>query len=185
MNGVWTNNWRALKNLLLMGNVKAGMDTLITTYGNAIPTTVPDNPITAVSAFSAFSTNETLQYNTISVGTSTQTPTTADNRLITAASGISRLSISNDAITYDTESGTATKVVKLLIQNQSNSSITLNEWGVFQTIRYYYKTSGGSTTFTQDTIMLYRELFDVPVTLASYESATLTLTLTLTLNDPL
>lgn len=177
MNGVWTNNWRGLKNAMLLGNIMPGMDTLVTTSGGTIQESPPSLYLSSTSPFAAYSNGSSGYFNYIRVGTSTTTPAVTDIGLAAPASNISYLSIANEAITYDIPNGTATKTVKLIIQNVGSSSVTLNEWGVFTPI--YRQTSAS------DYFLVYRELFDSSITLQPYESATLTLTLTITLNDPL
>ena len=117
--------------------------------------------------------------NMIRVGTGSDTPTAADYQLTTSGA-INYLSVANEELVYNLDSGTATKTVKMSIQNNSANPVTLREWGILN--RVGYDTS--YNLYTGD-ILLYRDLFASPVVLDAYESATLTLTLTLTLNDPL
>lgn len=173
----WTNNWRGLKNTMLLGAIKPGMNTLVTTSGTTVLEQPPDYSVRPISPMTAYSVSSVSLYNQILVGTGSATPTASDFKLDAPTTGISYLAIANEEIEYDVSNGTATKTVVMTVQNTTSSSITLREWGVFNRVSY-------SGTYTEN-IMLYRALFATAVTLAAYESATLTLTLTLTLNDPL
>jgi len=184
MNGTWTNNWRALKNLYLLGNIEDGMDTLTSYSGSTLPDSLPNLLLRATTPMGAYSINASDGYNTFRFGSSTQTPSASDYHVISQVD-VTKLSVSNEALTYDKANGIATKTVKCVVQNQTQSPVTLAEWGVLCTIYHYYATGGGGSTYTTDNVMVYRELFDSPVTLQPYESAVLNLTLTLTLNDPL
>lgn len=174
--GTWTNNWRGIKNVMLLGHYKEGMTTIRPTSGT-IAETPADGYARAPSAFASTRTDPLGDYTYIRVGGSSTTPTVNDTALNATINSISYLSVANEAITYDTENGTATRVVKLSIYNNSASqTVTVAEWGLF----CFFNNNGNSYY-----VMLYHGLLDSPVTLAPYQSATLTLTLDLTLNDPL
>ena len=176
----WTNNWRALKNAMLLGNFKPGLDTLVTTEGQTVTERPPSQPIRPISPMTAYAASPDYAYqNFIRVGTGSDLPTASDYRL-TGSSAITYLSVANEELVYNLDNGTASKTVKMSIQNNSVNTITLREWGVLN--RVGYNTS--YSIYTGD-ILLYRDVFASPVVLDAYESATLTLTLTLTLNDPL
>ena len=179
-NGVWTDNWRALKNTLLLGNIKPGLNTLTTTYGSTTPAQSPDTPLRPLSPLGAYAANPSYAwYNYLRVGTGSAAPAATDYAL-TESNAISYLSAANDALVYDLAAGTAEKTVKLVVQNGSASSVTLTEWGVLTRIG-----SGTSMSSYYGDYLLYRGTFDTAVTLDAWQSATLTLTLTLTLSDPL
>ena len=103
-------------------------------------------------------------------------PAATDIALAGSAS-VNYLSVANEEPIYDAENGTMSRVIRLTIQNGAAQQ-TITEWGVFNQLMQ-------STTSLYGVILLYRELLDVPVTLAPYDAATLALTLTLTLDDPL
>lgn len=174
--GTWTNNWRGIKNVMLLGYYKEGMTTIRPISGT-ITETPASGYVRAPSAFAATDTSPYSDHTYIRVGASSITPTVSDTGLNVAIDSISYLSVANEAITYDTDNGTATRVVKLSIYNNSASqTVTVAEWGLF-----CYFNNNGNTYY----VMLYHGLLDSPVTLSPYQSATLTLTLDLTLNDPL
>lgn len=177
----WTNNWRGLKNAMLLGGFKPGLDTLVTTSGAIIAERPPDEPIRPISPMTSYAATPSYAYqNFIRVGTGSTAPSSSDYKLDAQATYVDYLSLANEEVAYDVANGTATKTVVLTIQNTSSNSVTLREWGVFNRVGY----SSSYSSFTGD-ILLYRDLFATAVTLGAYESATLTLTLTLTLNDPL
>lgn len=177
----WTDNWRGLKNAMLLGAFKPGLDTLVTTSGTIVPERAPNSPIRPISPMTSYSSSgDYAYYNFIRVGTGSTPTSSSDYKLDAQANGINYLSLANEEIVYDVANGSATKTVVVTIQNSTANSITLREWGVINRVGY----DSSYNAFTGD-ILLYRDLFASPVTLGAYESATLTLTLTLTLNDPL
>ena len=179
-NGVWTNNWRALKNTMLLGSFKPGLNTLTTTAGSTVAARSPDVPLRPISPMTAYAASPSYgYYNFLRVGTGSAPPAATDYAL-TEPDAISYLSAANDALVYDLGEGTAEKTVKLVVQNVGSAAVTLREWGILSRIGY----GTASNTYAGD-FLLYRGTFDSPVTLDTYQSATLTLTLTLTLSDPL
>ena len=124
----------------------------------------------------SYSTSGTYD-NFIRVGTGVTAPAATDIGLA-AGANVNYLACANEEPTYDVENGTMSRVIRLTIQNYDTQK-TITEWGVFNRLM-----RGGNST-VEGSILLYRELLDVPVTLAPYDAATLALTLTLTLDDPL
>lgn len=177
----WTDNWRGLKNAMLLGAFKSGLDTLVTTSGTIVSELAPNSSVRPISPMTAYSAYPDYAYqNFIRVGTGSTPPSTSDYKLDAPTNNINYLSLANEEIVYDVANGSATKTVVMTIQNSTANSITLREWAVINRVGY----GNSYSTYTGD-ILLYRDLFASPVTLGAYESATLTLTLTLTLNDPL
>ncbi len=179
-NGVWTNNWRALKNTMLLGSFMPGLNTLITTGNTVVTARPPDQPLRPISPMTAYQASPSYAYcNFIRLGIGTALPAATDYSLSPAPS-VDYLSAANDALVYDVAAGTASKTVKLVVQNVGPAAVTLTEWGILNRVGY-------DTAYSLCTgdLLLYRALFDSPVTLQPYQSATLTLTITLTLSDPL
>ena len=175
--GVWTNNWRGVKNAMLMGAVMPGLSTITSTTGTVIPQSTPGAAIRCLSPMGAYDRPASGSWaNYVSVGTGVTAPAATDIALATNA-GVSYLAVANEEPTYDAENGVMSRVIRLTIQNNDTQK-TITEWGVFNQL-----SNGGGTI--SNPILLYRELLDVPVTLAPYDAATLALTLTLTLDDPL
>ena len=170
--GVWTNNWRGLKNSFLLGRYYEGL----TTYRRSNGNTPSDG--TTVTSFAGPFANATTTLSstttTVLVGSSS-TPPAASDITVTEINGISYLTVANEGIDYDTSTGTATKTIKLTIQNQSNADVTIREWGLF---------GGSNPSSVSHGILLYREVLENPVTLAVNQSATLSVTLSITLADP-
>ena len=179
-NGVWTNNWRALKNTMLLGSFKPGLNTLITTDNSVVGERPPDQPVRPISPLTAYAAYPDYAYhNFIRVGTGSAAPAATDYRL-TGMTAVSYLSAANNAPVYDVAAGTVSKTVVLTVQNNNATAVTLTEWGILNRVGY----NSSYSIYTGD-ILLYRALLDSPVTLQPYQSATLTLTITLTLSDPL
>lgn len=178
MAGAWTNNWRAFRNIMLMGCVKNGFSTVILQNG----TTMADDTANNVSATSPLGlyNNElgnATGINAIRLGTGNTAPTAADYAL-EANAAVSYLSVITGTPTFDTSTGTMTRTVTLSVQNQSAENITIQEWGIFGTVRTLSYSSNN-----RGTALLYREVLDTPVLLSPTQAATLTLTMTMTLTD--
>ena len=179
-NGVWTNNWQSLINTMLMTATYPGMSTLVNTSGNTI---TKKNNYTGRSPMSVYQNGPIAAYQThIEVGTSSTTPAASDYYLGQAPSDLSYLSCLNAEFNEDLANGTLTRVVKQTVQYQGQTSITLREWGIF--VWVFSSGYGYAPTSNGANIMIYHELFDSPVTLLPYQSATIELTLVLTLSNP-
>lgn len=186
-NGVWTNNWQSVINTMLMNTSKPGMNSIVLANGTAwaesndnilmwSPMTRYDN-ITCSSGV----VNANRYCPIIRVGKSGTTPTAADYALgdeVTAGSygmECSYLSTVNTDTIPDQANGTLTRIIRTTVQYVLSGTITLREWGLFI-------PAGESST---NSVLIYHELLDSPVTLQSYQSATIELNLVLTLSDPL
>ena len=177
MAGVWTNNWQAVKNTMLLGNIKQGLNTLKTVAGETVANTAATVIVRGVSPLAAYGSSVG---NLLRVGTGSAAPAATDYSL-SDPSAVTYLSTANEPLTYDVAAGTASKTVKLVVQNNAAASVTLREWGIWTSIQKY---AGSSPTY-ENYVLIYRALLDTPVTLAQYETATLTLTISLTLEDPI
>ena len=179
MAGTWTKNWRAFRNIMLMGSHHNGLSTLRKPDGAAV-NDLYSSLVYASSPLGTYS-NETLQYsstNYVRVGTGDTAPAATDYNLAAAAS-ISYLSCATGAPVYDDNLGTVTRTITLAVQNQNSASVTIKEWGIFGTLHTL-----GYANPPEASVLLYREVLDSPVTLAQYQAATLELTVNLTLTDP-
>ena len=173
--GVWTNNWRAVKNLMVLGSYQYGLTTMVNDAGTTIET--QDGATArkyAYSAMTAYSLNNGsgTAYPFIVFGSGSTTPTAADYTMgsTVGMSYVEQLNIYNVSLTVS--GSTVTRVVKLVIRNRSDSAtVTITEWGIEEQVN-------------SNVVLLYHELLDSPVTLQPNQSATLTLTLTMTLDDP-
>ena len=178
MAGVWTNNWRAFRNIMLMGSPYNGFSTITKVDGTSLSNRFSDT-VMATTPMGRYTTdyggsNSTC---TLRLGTGTAAPTASDYSLASEAN-VSILSIVAAEPTYDISTGTMTRVISLSVQNQTADSITIQEWGIFGAVR-----TVANYTSNLGACMLYHEVLDSGVTLAPLQAATLTLTMTLTLTD--
>ena len=182
MAGVWTNNWKAVKNFFLLGgllsDIRSGWSTIkrldgtIVDSGATLPTIL--SPVGKYyNSNTPYNSGTTpAPYNAIVFGSGNGTPAATDFCLSAKwTANISRVSLSQSE-SYDDTTHTKTKNVTCTVQNTGTSAVTIREWGIESAIY------GGSH------ILLYRALLDTPVTLAQYESATFTCTISLRLTDP-
>ena len=186
-NGVWTDNWRATKNLMMLGCIQPGLTTLKTAAGVTLTDTEPDHAYRTVSPFAAY-TGADSQYtafqggaNMIRLGTSDATPAASDYR-ITLSDSIREVSVGNESVSFDVPNGSATRAIDLIVENVGASAVTLREWGVYQRVMYI---TAHTANWTNHVVLVYRALLDSPLTLAPGETAALRLTLAVTLSDPL
>ena len=171
--GVWTNNWQGVKNVLLCGFVRSGWSTiydaegnLITRYEGALPLNDFTNGNTASGSSPA-----------LIFGTGTRAPAAADRALASKWTGnISRVAVVNGEIQYDAATHTATRQIKATVQNTGVNPVTVTEWGI--------TGRGVRGTNNYPEILLFRALLDSPVTLNQYESATMSMTISVQLTDP-
>lgn len=175
--GVWTNNWRAAKNSMLIAREAQGLSTFVSITGT---TASSDYDRTSVISplLSHYSSSNSRYWNrpssyTISFvfGAGQTTPTATDYALESEITPLAYVS-QTSSISKDVQNGTFSRTYKVVVQNQESVSKTIKEWGI------YAVTTGSSY------IMLYRALLDTPVTLAQYESAEFTVTITMELSDP-
>lgn len=181
-NGVWTNNWRAVRNIMLMGRHVIGLSTFTTLNGSTVQNINNLNGgymATGLSPLASFYQTDYFARNRIVLGTSSVVPTAADYNVGAAAANISYLSGANTS-SESIEDATITTNFTLSVQYTGSGSITITEWGLVGSVMY------GNTNLTSYYhTLLYHELLDTPVTLSTYQSANLNLTLTMTLTDPL
>lgn len=178
MAGVWTNNWRAFRNIMLMGSHYNGFSTITRTDGTSLSNRF-SNTVTATTPMGRYTTDYGSSASTCSIrlGTGTTAPAASDYWL-TSEANVTLLSIVTADPTYDTTTGTMTRVISLSVQNQTADNITIQEWGIIGAVR---TVAGYSDNLAS--CLLYREVLDSGVTLAPLQAATLTLTMTLTLTD--
>lgn len=178
MAGVWTNNWRAFRNIMLMGCHYNGFSTITKTDGSVLSNQFADEVATA-SPMGKYVTDigQSGSLCGLRVGTG-ETPAAATDYQLVSTAGVSYLSVVTANPTFDTATGIMTREISLSVQNQTASSITITEWGIYGAIKTLASYSSNLAT-----ALLYREVLDSPVTLAPLQAATLTLTMTLTLTD--
>ena len=175
MAGVWTNNWKGVKNAMLLANIRSGWSTIKNLSGNVVSTPDRQNAVTPVGTYvnSNSASNGGGGYpaqNAIVFGTGSGTPDASDYCLGAKwTANISRVSLSQSE-SYDAVTHTKTKTVTCTVQNTGSAAVTLREWGI--------------EGYPGAAVLLYRALLDTPVTLQQYESATFTCTISLRLTDP-
>ena len=179
MAGTWTKNWRAFRNIMLMGSHHNGLSTIRNTEGVTVADRSSDN-LSATSPLGTYNNDQGTPNaaSSIRLGTGSTAPTAADYALEQLAN-ISYLSCAVGAPVYDNSAGTVTRTITVSVQNTGSESVTIREWGIFGTVRTMANYSSNVAT-----ALLYREVLDSPVTLGQYQAASLELTLSLTLTDP-
>ena len=179
MAGTWTRNWRAFRNIMLMGSHHNGLSTVRNIEGITVADRSSDN-LSATSPLGLYNNDlgSATGINGIKLGPGNTAPTAADYALEQPAN-INYLSCAVGAPVYDDSVGTVTRIITVSVQNTGSESVRIREWGIFGTIRTLSYSSNNIAT-----ALLYREVLDSPVTLGQYQAATLELTLSLTLTDP-
>ena len=167
MTGVFTNNWAGLKNSMILGGVsQSGQATVYNVSGALVRATSCVSPVAAVAA--SYTPGGTS--NAVRFGTSDTAAAATDIDLGTAwSSGLTYVSVANGDLTWS--SSTASRTVTIVVQNTAAASVTIREFGIF------CSSSSGA-------VLLYRGVLDTAVTVAQYESASLTFTVSMTLSNP-
>lgn len=185
-NGVWTNNWKGIKNWMLLGPYQAssvyrsGWDTIKNISGTVLTNNQGNYPLVVSPVGKYGNSNVPGQSsdgisNAIVFGTGNATPDATDYCLAAKwTSGISRVSMSQTD-SYDDATHTKTVTVQCTVQNTGSTPVTIREWGIETEVL---------ATGVQH-VLLYHALLDTPVTLNQYESATFTATISLRLTDPI
>ena len=179
MAGTWTKNWRAFRNIMLMGSHHNGLSTIRNTDGVTVADRYTDN-LSCTSPLGTYNNEQgsSSSASSVRLGTGSTAPTAADYALEQPAQ-INYLSCAVGAPVYDDSVGTVTRTITVSVQNTGSNNVTLREWGIFGVIRTQVYASTSIAT-----ALLYREVLDSPVTLGQYQAATLELTVSLTLTDP-
>ena len=179
MAGTWTKNWRAFRNIMLMGSHHNGLSTIRNTEGVTVADRSSDN-LSATSPLGTYNNDQgsSNAASSIRLGTGSTAPTAADYALEQPAN-ISYLSCAVGSPVYDDSVGTVTRTITVSVQNTGSENVTIREWGIFGTVRTMANYSSNVAT-----ALLYREVLDSPVTLGQYQAASLELTVSLTLTDP-
>ena len=86
-----------------------------------------------------------------------------------SANGLNNITTNTGEISYNDTTKVASRVMSFTVQWRGTSPVTIREWGIF------CQSPG---------ILIYRAVLDEPVTLAQYESATLTVTLSVEITNP-
>lgn len=171
--GVWTNNWRALKNAYLLGGVvREGWSSVRKPDASLVGgVDYINSPISRT-----YNTNSYVNGDDVMViifGTGTATPLATDTSLQAKwTTGISRVSVENGELSFNDETFTVSRTYKATIQNTGATAVTVSEWGI-------------TVDEHANEVLIYRALLDAPVTLRQYESATLELTVRMSLSDPI
>lgn len=182
--GVWTNNWRAAKNLMLLGHYIYGLTTLIRRNGYIQSASDGTGAVHNIySPMGPYMTGNSgwEGWAYCRFGSGSTSPSASDYRLESMLSHTD-IVVDNVYNVSETVSGsTVTRTVKYVLRNPSDSaSITVREWGIFLSTGY---TGSGYVELNND-YLVYREVLDSDVVLAAHQSATLTLTVSMTLDDP-
>lgn len=179
--GVWTDNWQAIKNTLLLGNVRPGMNTLVDLSGTTRSASNQETRLYVTSPFGMYSTSD--GYGTgVLFGSGTAAPAAADYTLADRipSGRLSQIAAVNAPLVCDPALGTAEKTVYVTVQCRYASGITIREWGIWAYCDMTTNNYGDSGRY-----LVYRGLLDTPLTLQENETATLALTLSLTLDTPI
>ena len=182
MAGAWTNNWEAIKRIVATNKTSAG--TLINTGGGQVTAEFVPNTTKATMPMDAVnnSSSVTRPYVTLRIGgeQSAVTPSASDYNIYgPITSGISYVSVVNGNITYDASTGIAERTDSVTIQNTGSGSKTVYEWGLFGG----FPLQNGNNTLTAE-FLLYRGTLDTPVTLAQFETITITFTRRMQIDVP-
>lgn len=194
--GIWTNNWTGYKNTMILGYNYPGLATLIDMKGSRMSyfnnnyITLTASPFASIKINTSSSQVFANGYNIIYVGSGGKEPAAEDFSLENRLTSITYLSAASEEITWSTANRTATRKMKLMVQNQTTSSMTIREWGLFKALlrpsnAANEQGTSQSMSSSGDYFMLYREVLDTPITLPASQSATLELTLSITLADPI
>lgn len=182
MTGVWNNNWKGMKNRMLIGGrvSRIGLDAIYDVDGNLISSISNAygsgqwSPLNSLNNSYLTSGGAT----TVRFGTSDTTPSTSDIDLGSPwSSNITYVSVSNGSSSVS--GSTVSRTLKVTVQNTATATVTVREFGLFTAV-----TVNSSSSTTSRTVMMYRAVLDSPVDIAQYESATLTFTVSMTLADP-
>lgn len=174
MAGVWTLNWKAIKNVLLCGDAIEGLSALKDMNGNLMVTlTAAINEHTSRSVASPMGL---MNGFFVRYGSGNTAPAESDYMLNTVLSGISALSTVYEKPVWDTATGVVSNTELVTIQNTNSAAVTVREWGI--TMR-----DPISGSLNRD-YLVYRAVLDSPVTIQPNQSAMLTLTRSVTLTDP-
>lgn len=189
MAGSWTNNWEAVKRIVATNMTSAG--DLIGIGGGRMTapystTSKPSMPMDNVydpgtgtlndNSISKVSNGRVSLY--VGQEQSTVVPSPGDTTIFgPITSGISYRSVVNGGITYNAETGIATRTDSVTIQNMDSGTKTVYEWGLFGLM---------PTTSAYDNVifLLYRGTLDEPVTLRQYETITITFTRRMQIDVP-
>ena len=179
MAGIWTNNWRAFRNIMVMGSHYNGFSTITNENGVTVENYYDPN-LSATTPLGNYNNDDLYSnaMNFIKLGTGNTAPTATDYN-VTRPTGLSYLSCTMSAPVYDDNTATVTRSIAVAVQNTGSESVTIREWGLFGAVRTLVYGSGIIAR-----ALLYREVLTTPVTLTQYQAATLTLTVSLTLSDP-
>lgn len=176
--GIWLDNWRGLRNgYLLSGTYRDTLTQAFDTNGRHAACNVSYTATPLDLAYQGYSSSNTKRLF-VRFGQSDTTPSASDYNLgDPVTTGLSYISVSNGGIQINGD--TASRTYRVTVQNTAAASVTLREFGLFVYCNYVSGESGYSNY-----CMIYREVLDTPVTLAQYETATITFTVSLTLGDP-
>ena len=160
MAGTWTKNWRAFRNIMLMGSHHNGLSTIRNTEGVTVADRSSDN-LSATSPLGTYNNDQgsSNAASSIRLGTGSTAPTAADYALEQPAN-ISYLSCAVGSPVYDDSVGTVTRTITVSVQNTGSENVTIRECGIFGTVRTMANYSSNVAT-----ALLYREVLDSPVTL--------------------
>lgn len=183
MAGAWTNNWEGIKRIVATNMTSAG--TVVLTSGGRMTEefdgqTKPSMPMDTLSQ----QTTSPPGYVVLIIGgeQSSVTPSASDYNIYgPITSGISYVSSSNGAITYDPETGIAERTSSVTIQNTTAGAKTIYEWGLFGSVNTRYQI-GNNTYIRRNDFLLYRGTLDTPVTLQQFETITITFTRRMQIN---
>ncbi|MBQ2618478.1 MAG: hypothetical protein IJG08_03260 [Oscillospiraceae bacterium] len=177
MAGVWLDNWRGLKNLMLLGavsdSVRADWDTVVNTSGRLITASTGNGGVSPMAGYYNGNSGRThaSSPNALVFGTGDDAPSASDFCLQAKwTANLSRVAL-EETNSYDDSTYTKTKTIDCTVQNTGADAVTVREWGI-------------ESSILGNPVLLYRAVLSSPVTLYQYESATFRCTLRMRLTDP-
>ena len=180
--GCWTKNWDGIKRIWATRTKAAGSITFsdASTTKGAYNITIPNvTPMSSIYSGSGFSTDNI----TLLLGgeESASTPSDTDYNIYgPITSGITYVNATGGSISYKASTGIASRDYSVTIQNVSGSALIVYEWGLFAGIRYY----SSSSQQTVKGALLYRGKLSEAVTLAQYETITISFIVQMQLDVP-
>ena len=185
MTGVFTTNWHGLKNRILLNHNYSGVDDRIyNTAGNSVPayssaTSTIYTPLATLNDSYQISSGR----STIRLGLGENPVAPSENqRDLQGTKWASNntyvpKSFSSSSITK-TGDHTYSRTYTAAIQNSADDTVKVTEFGLFTSVPY----TSGSSNYSAE-VMIYRGVFDEPITVRHLETVSLTFTISLTLND--
>ena len=199
MPGLWTDNWRGVKNAVLLGAFYPGLSTVTDSMGSTV-SHVPDMGYcdTVLSPLAGHTTGSAASYNldTVAVhngygtyvllGNGGNVDPSASDYTLGGVPLLRYLSVAAGDPSFDTVRGKCSRSYTVHVQNTGAAAVTLTEWGLFVSLSR--ENTGTGTSYRHFVgsypVLVYHATLPAALTLQPGASATVELTLELTLDDP-